>query len=261
MDTECFGEDVATATDEVTFRNSATGTCVNLSATQCFELDAAVDLSGTKAVKADGTCLTLLPSQCSEDGTAVAFTATKVKKASTSECVDLTDGNCWNVTTEAQEATSTSNFLNSTTGSCIALLATQCFKEDAASDNSSTQARKADGTCAEVTAAQCWDGANDVAKDTSAAAPLVFKKDSDSNCVDVGESECYNDTTEAAAVTNAFQIRDDDNTCEYVLTDTQCFDTIMNTAADLSGTVVRKANSNCLTLAENQCFDATTDMT
>lgn len=203
---------MAVNTDADNFRNTATGDCIELSTTQCFDNDAAVDLSALKAAKADGTCLTLLESECAANDAAVAVSSTKVKIASTSACHDLTAGNCWNATTESEDPTSGSNHLHSTSGYCVALTDSECFKNDAASDNGPTQARKSDGTCVDITEAQCWDGT--APKDTSSEAPLVFKRESDSGCVDVGESECYNETTEAAAATNDYNEKTDDGTCQ-----------------------------------------------
>lgn len=187
-DTECFGENVAVTTTASAHRNVATGLCVNLSATQCFADDAAVDLSSTNSAKADGTCLTLKDNECEENDAVKVVSNTKVKKASNSKCVNLTAGNCWNASTETQDATSASNHLHSTTGHCVPLLKTECFKSDEASPNSATQARKTDGTCVELQSSECWDGA--AAKATSDVAPLVFKAKSNSNCVDVSDAQC-----------------------------------------------------------------------
>lgn len=210
--TECFGENDAVATTSSVHRSVATGLCVNLSGTQCFADDAAVDLSATNSVKADGTCLTLKDTECEENDAAKVVSNTKVKKTSNSKCVDLSAGNCWNATPETQTATSASNHLHSTTGHCVPLLATDCFKSDEASPNSAVQARKTDGTCVEIQSSECWDGA--APKETSDVAPLVFKAKSNSNCVDVSDLQCYNKSTEKAAVFNDNQIKLEDGTCE-----------------------------------------------
>jgi hypothetical protein len=245
-------------------RNTYTGDCVSLSATQCMD-GAWVRTTTTKRHKhsSSGACVTVdtADSKCFKTDTNVeaAVTGNVLVNAATGRCVDVSTDKCQ----DGDSALALTNIKgrNPTTSACTTLAAGKCVDTAGAPQTPiATIAIDATFACRAVTDGQCWNDTADASQAVSATKSLhatTFV------CVIGKEGECFDTGTNAyiAVKWDGLKGRKSDGTC-FAKADTATPETKCIAAADgaegtIGSTKASDANANCQTITDTHCWNGT----